>query len=554
MSFKNIMNKLTFIIFSTTILAGFGSCIQRYDAPPLRTPQVSSWKTKEDPTNAYAICPNPEQVLVEASFIPWWQAFQDYKLDTLEYQAIKESPKVQAAVARLEQAMAFYGITRASLFPEIVLDINASRQKISKTAGFAGNSANTTSVGPAGGSIISKSVDSASSIPPADPCVVCLPVTPPMIMPPAAPAIPTPPAIPKPPKAPTHITSIGVLPVLTYELDFWGKNWQATQSALKQVAAEQEDLQNTLLQLTTQVADAYMQTRTFDNELDILERTFATRQNSYNLNKQQFDAGLINELAVDQAISDFESVAADIENTKRLRALAEHRLAELVGQPASTFSLERFNILPTLPTIATGVPSSMLQRRPDIRQALALIESASLNVGVAKTAYFPDFTLTLDYGFLSNKADKLFKWKNHVWLAAIDVITPIFTAGRIASQIEDAIAQYKQAVASYLETVLVAFQQVEDSLYSIEATKKQLMHLKLDVEASQKAYDIANMRYRMGLETYLLVVNTERTLLDAQRLAIQVTRSQYSNTISLINSLGGYWSNNNEEHLSSLSK
>ncbi len=535
------MKKLTFIIFTSSIIAALPSCIQRYDAPPLHTPKVESWKSHLKDDTAYAECPDPEQVLVEAAFRPWWKIFNDTKLNELEYQAIKESPKVQGAIGRLEQAMAYYGIARSSLFPQVGLDISASRQRISQTQSFAGNS--TAAASPAGGSIVAKGPNNPPMIPIGAPpeCINC----PPPVY--NVPKTSTPDPI-------THITSLGVLPILTYNLDFWGKNRQATQSAMQQVKAEQEDLQNTLLQLTTSVADAYLQTRTFDNELDILERTLETRKNSYDLNKSQFDAGLINDLAVEQAKSDLESVAASIQATSKLRAYAEHKLAELVGQPASTFTLDKRKALPQLPSIAAGVPSSMLQRRPDIRQALALIESASLNVGVAKTEYFPDFTLTLDYGYLSNRANKLFKWKSHVWLAAVDAVTPIFTAGRIASNIEDAIAQYKQAVANYLDTVLIAFQQVEDALFAVEATKKQLMHIKLNIAASQKAYDTADTRYRRGLEPYLSVVNAERTLLLAERLGIEVTREQYSNTISLINSLGGYWNDKSEEHFSSLSK
>lgn len=320
------------------------------------------------------------------------------------------------------------------------------------------------------------------------------------------------------------------------------------------VKAEQEDVQNTLLQLTTSVADAYLQLRTFDIELDVLKRTLVTRQDNFDLNKSQFDAGIINALPMELAESDLESVATSIESTSKNRASVEHLLAELIGQPASTFSLEKQTHKATLPNIAAGVPSTMLQRRPDIRQALALIEAASLNVGVAKTAYFPDFTLTLDYGYLSSKANKLFKWKSHTWFAAVDVFTPLFTAGRISSAIEDAIAQYKQAVANYLETVLIAFKEVEDALFNIEATKKQLKHLRLDVLASKRAYDIAMKRYRMGLEGYLNVINTERTLLVTERIEIQVTREQFSHIISLINSLGGYWENaTNEKIISALS-
>lgn len=524
------MKKYVFITCSLLTLAS--SCVQRYDAPPLNTPTATSWKETQNIPLTPASCPEPEQVLQEASFRPWWKVFNDHKLNELEYQAIKESPKVKAAIARLESAMAVYGITRASLFPEVDLDVTANRKRISQTLGSSSSSKSSSNQ--------AQSQSTPPMVPPISQCVVCPP--PPMC------------SCPAPPKPSSHLTTLGVLPVLTYDLDFWGKNWQATQSSMQLVQAEQEDVQNTLLQLTTSVADAYLQLRTFDVELDVLKQTLVTRQDNFNLNKSQFEAGLINALPMELAESDLESVATSIESTSKNRASVEHRLAELIGLPASTFTLEKQTHKATLPSIAAGVPSTMLQRRPDIRQALALIEAAALNVGVAKTAYFPDFTLTLDYGYLSSKANKLFKWKSHTWYAAVDAFTPLFTAGRISSTIEDAIAQYKQAVANYLETVLVAFKQVEDALFNIEATKRQLKHLRLDVLASRRAYEIAMKRYRMGLEGYLNVINTERTLLVVERVEIQVTREQFSNIISLINSLGGYWENStNEKIISSLS-
>lgn len=521
------MKKHAFITCSLLALAS--SCIQRYDAPPLHTPQAASWKEPQTNNLTWASCPEPEQVLAEASFRPWWKVFNDHKLDELEYQAIKDSPKVQGAIARLESAMAVYGITRSSLFPEIGVDLTASRKRISQTLGSSSSSSTTSS------STKSTPQCPIPIYPPGSPCVTCPP--PPMC------------SCPAPPKPSTHLTTLGILPVLYYDLDFWGKNWQATESAMQLVKAEQEDVQNTLLQLTTSVADAYLQLRTFDVELDVLTRTLATRQDNYNLNKSQFDAGLINALPMELAKSDLENVATSIQSTSKNRASVEHRLAELLGKPASNFTLDKQTHKAFLPNIAAGVPSTMLQRRPDIRQALALVEAAALNVGVAKTAHFPDFTLTLDYGYLSSKANKLFKWKSHTWFAAVDAFAPIFTAGRISSTIEDAIAQYKQAVANYLETVLAAFKQVEDALFNIEATKKQLMHLRLDVGASRRAYEIAMMRYRMGLEGYLNVINTERTLLVVERIEIQVTREQFSHIISLINSLGGYWENNTDEYI-----
>lgn len=506
------------------------SCVQRYNPPPVKTPTSEQWKASQEPKTDLASCPEEEKVLSQASFCPWWKVFEDEMLNNLESQAIQNSPTVQAAIARLDQAYAFYGIELSSLFPQVTLDASASRQRVSKTQSFAGSgasSSSSTSAAPTGGSMVAKGPPTVINCPPCgapvapNPCVVCPP--------------------PKVAKPSPYVNQLALLPTLNYELDFWGKNWQATQSAAAQIKAEEEDVQSTLLILTTSVADAYLQVRTFDEELAILERTIRTRQNSFDLNTKQYGAGLINKLPVDQAKSDLESVKASLEEVKRERALAEHSLAELIGVPASIFTLQPKHTLPKLPTIPPGVPAAMLKRRPDIRQQENLITAAQYNVGVAKTEYFPDFTITLDYGLSSSKANKLFKWKSHTWFAAVDAVTPIFTAGRISSTIDQAIAQYKQQVASYINVVLISFQEVEDAIFSVDAVKRQLNHLDLQVVAATEAYNLADKRYRMGLENYLIVVDSERTMLEAERIATQIKRAQYTTTISLIKSLGGAW-------------
>lgn len=516
-------------LFLITLL--FSSCVQRYDRPPLHTPTSSSYKATIAANEESSPCPPKEMMLKQASFSPWWEVFDDANLSDLEREAVNNSPTVQAAVARLEQAYANYGIVRSSLFPEVNLDMTASRERVSPTLRQPGTAS--------GSSISNSSSSSAASgccgstpISPlaagAPPVIVCCPPPPPI-------------PVPKVSKPSPYFNQLAILPTLTYELDFWGKNWQATQSALEQVKAEEEDVQTALLLLTTQVADTYLQVRTFDAEIDTLEKSAVTRQRNFDLNTKQYRAGLINKLPVDQAKSDLESVLAEVEESKRLRALAQDTLAELVGVPASIFTLEKKDTLPKLPQIPTGVPTEMLKRRPDVIQQVHLMDAAAFNVGVAKTEYFPDFNITLDYGYASSRANKLFKWKSHTWLAAVDVVTPLFTAGRIASSIEQAIWAYKQQVANYISVVLTSFREVEDAIFSIDAVKKQLKHLHADVVASTEAYNLANTRYRMGLENYILVVNTERTMLDAERAEIQVMRTQYSTLVSLVKSLGGGW-------------
>lgn len=513
--------------FIPTILL-VSSCVQHYDPPPIETPSAPEWKAPVEAQTVKAICPEPEKVLDDISISAWWKTFNDPILDNLEDTAIKNSPSVHAAQARLEQAYAAYGIDRSRLFPEIDLGVSASRQRLSQTQSLASGQS-TISSSSSNLGLTPRALD--SGILPQPVCNCPTPVCP---CPPPAKASKTKPLSP-------YVNQFAILPTLNYELDFWGKNWQAAEAASKQMQASSDALQTALLLVTTAVADTYLQVRTFDAELDILTLTEKTRRSNYDLNREQFTAGLINELPVYQAQSDLESVLSSLEDVKRLRAIAEHALASLVGLPAPLFTLEKESSLPFLPEIPAGLPAETLARRPDIRSQTLLMQAAALNVGVAKTEYFPDFTITMDYGYLSSRSNKLFKWKSHTWLMAVDAITPLFTAGRISSTIKQAIGQYKEQVANYLDTVLVSFQEVEDALFSIAATKNQKKHLHEQVNAATNAYNLADTRYKMGIENYLTVVDTERTMLEARRLETQVLRAQYAATIALIKALGGAW-------------
>lgn len=524
----------------------FSSCVQSYRPDPVRMAQANEWKAPDTLSTTGPPCPEPEAAVADQTFRPWWKIFNDPVLCDLEEQAMRNSPSVQAAIARLEQAYAFYGIELSALFPEIDLQMHASRQRLSKTQnlGAAQSFLNSGTSSPFSSGLMPRSMSSESHAAVNLPAPIVLPLptcncpAPPV---PKMPKIPKPAKPPKPKKPSLYVNELAILPTLHYELDFWGKNWQAAQAAKEQMKAEQEDVQTALLVLTTAVADTYLQVRTYDAEIDVLEKTVKTRKNNFNINFEQYDAGFIDKLPVEEARTDLENARASIQEVKRLRANAEHALAELVGEPAAIFTLEKELRLPKLPDIPAGIPSQVLKRRPDIRQQEYLIESARLNVGVAKTEYFPDFTITANYGFMSSKANKLFKWKSRTWLLAADVITPIFTAGRISSTIKQAIGQYKEQVANYINTVLVSFKEVEDAIYSVYYTKKQLEHLDAVVEAANQSYQIALDRYNAGLENYIVVVNNERTYLDAMRQALQVKRAEYSSTVTLIKSLGGCW-------------
>lgn len=528
------------------LLIATSSCIQRYDPPKPTIAQADTWK-EHQALESPVSCPEPEKLIANQHYSPWWKIFNDQVLDKLQEKALQHNTTILASQARLEAAIAGYGIERSFLFPEIDLGLTASRQRLSRTQGITGTNTSTTGTSTSGPifsprSFGSSNTTSMQTLQPAyticPPQPICPPCPPPVC---PCPPPPKPPKTPKPQKPSPYVNQLAILPTLNYELDFWGKNWQAAQAAKDRFKAEQEALHTAFLLVTTTVADLYFQARTFDMELDILYRTEKTRRHNFDLNSKQFQSGLINELPVTQAQSDLESVLASIQEVLELRARAENALATVIGEPAPLFSLVQSKTLGALPEIPAGIPSNILKNRPDIRSEELLMKAAALDVGVAKTEYFPDFSIVMDYGYMSSRANKLFKWKSHTWLLAADAITPLFTAGRISSRIEQTIALYNEQVASYINTVLVSFQEVEDALFSIQADKSRYTHLGRQVKASTRAYEIALNRYNSGLENYLTVVDSERTMLDAKRLETESLRSRYSSTISLIKALGGTW-------------
>lgn len=523
---KNIV----FILLSPLLF--FNSCVQRYNPPALKTPSADTWKAPVDKIGEEIPCPEPIAVHKKNKYQPWWEVFNDPVLNDLETEACANSPSIANAVARLEEAQAVYIIARSTLFPELNLDITASRQRLPSSQLASPGNISTTATSPSQPTTASPVV-----IPSTSPTAQRITVIPPTI--PQTTSTSTL-QLPKPKH---HISELAVLPQISYELDFWGKHWQEASAQWKRVEAQEEDLQTAFLLLTTSVASTYLNLRTIDQEIEVLEKTEKSRQHIFNLQQEKFQAGLINDLDTMQAKVLLNSAQAELENTKIFRAVTENALAVLVGTAAPDFKVAEKTELPPIPFIPPSLPVELLETRPDIRQAQKLLEAFSLDVGVAKTHFFPSVTTFFEAGYISNKISSLFKWKNHVWTIAGDALTPIFNAGRISSEVEAAIARYEQGVASYINTVLTAFGDVESALSSVEGKRKQLKYLNEQVDAAQSVYRISSTRYNMGLVDYLTVVDAERSLLESQRQQVLVVRDQYSSVISLIKSLGGVWDN-----------
>lgn len=327
----------------------------------------------------------------------------------------------------------------------------------------------------------------------------------------------------------------------SYEVDLWNQIYDNYRAALYSAEARFEAYNNALLSITADVGAHYYTLRGLDSELDVLEQNRKIRKDAYDISLSRYDAGLVNFTDVSRAETELASVLADIENSTRLRNLEENILGTLTAVAASDFFIPHNPLGESPTTIPTGIPSDLLRRRPDIRQAERQMASTHMQVAVEYAAYFPALSFNGAAGFLTPLLHNLFDWKARFWSIAGNIAQVIFDGGYIQGNVEAAKAVYLQNVAIYQGTVLRAFQEVEDALGNIYYTIRQEKDLIIAVDSAEITLNLSSDRYRQGLVTYLEVVDAERSLLENQRLVVKARTQEYLFTISLIKALGGGW-------------
>jgi len=500
------------------LAVGVSSCVQ-YHPSKIETPIPEAWKNEnEDVGNTPEL---PKAAYEGVSH--WWEIFHDAKLSELEAEALKQSPTLQLQVARLQEARGFFTTVRSDLFPHLDLAASAERQHFSSSSQI--NTSQTTS-GPTPGTTA-----------PANPIPQ---------MPSSNPTVPTPQAAhPQVGKSGFTQSYVQVVPVVSYELDFWGKFYQATQSALNHVKGSLEDLRTAYILLTINVAQTYYQIRADDALIEVLEKTVSEYQELLVLNRDLFTSGIVSDLNVLQAEINLSQSEQALEKAKNQRALDEDMLATLVGVPASSFTLARVDgengFRPEIPHIPQGLPAELLKRRPDIRASDFSVEAARLDVGVAKTAFFPLVGISGTAGYQGNKFANLFKWRNHVWSATASLLQPVFDGGYNYGNYVQAKAKYQQAVANFLNTVIQAYQDVEDSLTTIEASRNRNRLSEGQLKSASDFTRLTNLQYESGIVDYLTAINAELNALQAESNTIATKQEQVLATLALIKSLGGSW-------------
>lgn len=420
----------------------------------------------------------------------WWRMFNNPELDALMEQAMKDNPSLDVAIERVNNARALTDSEYAALYPTVGLGFGPERQ-LQSPASLKPNI-------PPGFNIATK-----------------------------------------------PYTLYTANATISYEPDLFGKNRATARAASKDADAEQNNYFATRLGLQTDLAQTYFRLAALRQESTILKQTIATREQTLKYTKQKYEVGEIDSLDLSKEEADIATVQSDAASVQQEVDVAEHALAILLGKPPSDLNVKVTELKGAPPVIPAGLPSTLLERRPDVKQAADQIAAANERIGVARSGFFPDISLSAVGGFVSGDLGHLFNWSNRSWLigplAGTIVTQPIFEGGQLAAQRAQAQADYQASIASYRISVLNAFGEVEDNLSGIRNAADQVKANDAGIAAAKRAYDVAKQRYDVGYSSHLEFLDAERTLLAAQRTKVQVLGNQYITTVQLVKALGGSW-------------
>jgi len=415
---------------------------------------------------------------------PWWQRFGDPRLDALQQQAIAQSPTLVLAAARLEQARAFVRTASASQGLNANIAARATRQHIS-----------------ANRPLTNYGSDNFSTVQ----------------------------------------NDFVPLLVVSYELDLAGRVRRSVESAEASADQSAADLENARLLLGTDLATAYFNLRATDIELDVLARSIALQRRSLEFVSARHDLGASSGLEVAQQQALLDTTLTQVDLLRRQRDLFEHAVATLTGTPAPAFELAPDIAALEPPIVPLGVPSDVLQRRPDVASAERAMAAANAQIGVAAAAYYPSITISPVAGFETRSLTSLFEASSLLWSLGATVTQPLLSGGRLSANVDIAKANYDATVASYRRVVLTAMQEVEDGITGLAALERADRQARTAVETARKVLDLANARYEGGATTYLDVITAQQSLLSAERLAAQLSGQRLLTSVFLIKALGGDW-------------
>lgn len=460
-------------------LAAMAACASACTVGPKYTrPQAPVPPAYHEPAPAGADGWKPAQPGGVGTRGSWWERFNDARLNDLETQLNRSNQSVAAAAASVVAANAMVREARSQFFPAVTINPAINYARV--TAGF--------------GVVLG------------------------------------------------NVYTSYLLPLeASWEPDLWGRVRQTVASSRFAAQASEDEFASVRLAAQADLAADYYALHAQDELIRLLNAAVAAYQDALELTRDRFAAGLDNDEAVAQADAQLKATQAQATSLGVLRAQYEHAIATLTGQPASTFSLPSGRVAFTSPPVPIGVPSELLERRPDIAAAERAVASANAQIGIAQAAYFPSLLLSATGGFQGLSLAQWLTWPSRVWAVGPALAQTIFDGGLRKATVQQMRASYDQTVANYRQTVLTAFQQVEDNLAAVRVLARTIAEQDAAVDAAARSLDEATARYTGGLDPYLNVITAQTTLLNAQQAAVDFRVQQMLATVQLIKALGGDW-------------
>ena len=442
---------------------------------------LSACSTPSEPKTAVEVPATwraPADIAKSLADMPWGAVFRTPELEALVTETLANNSDLRIAAERVELARAQYGFERSALFPAVVGDAAYTKGR-------------------------QPSVGAANVI--------------------------------------VESSSLG-LAVPTWEIDLWGRVRSATEAARRQLLASEETRRALYISLIGEVARSYLTLLDLDNQLEVSRQTLATRKESLRVVRARFEGGITSASDLRQAESNYAGADAAIAALQRNRAQAENSLSILVGRnPGPIARGPSANAMATTPQLPAGLPSALLQRRPDVLAAEQQVLSSDASVDAARKAYFPTISLTGFLGFASPALKELFDDGRSAWSVSPAITLPIFTAGRLSTNVDAAQAQQRIAVETYRKTVRNAFREVDDALAAYQRYIEQREALERVVKANRERARLADLRYRNGVSIYVEVLLAQQQAFESELQLSQANRGVHESVVNLYTALGGGW-------------
>ncbi|MDB5913079.1 MAG: transporter [Ramlibacter sp.] len=467
------------MIWRAVALAGLAALSGCVSAPAYHRPDL-------DVPTGWKLEPGWQQARPDDAAVrgKWWLRFGDAQLDALQEQALDASPTLAAAAARLAQARAAVDVQSAGLLPQVSASGRAARLDTSANRPLTNYNAQNFST-------VQNDFTLSFSV--------------------------------------------------AYEADLWGRVRSGVEAARATAEQSNADFQNARLVLTTDLASAYFNLRELDIELDVLAQSIALQRRALELATARHDLGATSGLDVAQQQALLDNTLTQVDLLRRQRGQFENAIAALSGRPAPAFALAPEVGPRVTPQVPVGIPSEVLQRRPDVASAERAMAAANAQIGIARAAYYPSITLNPTVGVDTRTLSTLFDSSSLLWSLGVSLVQPLIDAGRTDANVAIANAGYQLTVANYRRVVLTAMQEVQDGINGSAALDRALVQARLAEQSAQRVLQLATDRYEGGAASYLEVITAQQQLLNAQRQAAQLLGQRLLVAVFLVKAVGGEW-------------